>query len=257
MLDEQSAWAAVDEAAGYIRAWARPVRSQVAGVVVAGSLVRGDFVEDSSDVDVYTILCGEIAEPHESEAYAAVAECFDRATARFRGFSGCPSVWDGVCLSEARLPKSTEDATRQRFKMLGIYLFDLAANHKTIYGRDVFSQLPTPPDPKDLVAARLEWLCKQMEAVFQGDPRHHFRIAMAGVEAVKALQLYFAKTPTIDKRDIPGIYARVVPSFGLKGFGLDVWRSYVGSRYPDGRQPTMPTATTLEFLSQAREMVSK
>jgi predicted nucleotidyltransferase len=255
MLDEQSAWSAVDGAVRHVWALGQRLRAQITSIIVAGSLVRGDFIADNSDVDMHVVLRGHVEVPWASQAYRAVSDCFDRAVSPYRGRSHSPRVWDGVCVSEAGLLRSATQAAAQRYKAFGIYLFDLVAHHRTVYGRDVLAELPEPPDPKSLVIPRLDRLCRQAQAGLDGPAEHRARIPMLGVEAVKALQLYFGGEPSIHKRAIAEVYAEAVPPFAMKPFGLELWRCYTESRYPDGRQASKPLAETVEFVRQARRLV--
>ncbi len=64
MFDEQAAWAAVHDGVREVEKLPDEILSQIVSITVAGSLVRGDFVEGRSDVDIYTVISGVIRGHH-------------------------------------------------------------------------------------------------------------------------------------------------------------------------------------------------
>lgn len=257
MLNEQRAWSAVYRAVEEIIALSEDVQSQIVSVTIAGSLVRGDFIEDNSDVDVYTLINREVANPWESEEHRAVKTFFDKYFGIYEGYSANPCVWDDVCIGEEELPKTLDDLAEQRIKSFGIYLFDLIENHRTVYGEDFTLKLPRCPDPRRLVIPRLDSLLERVEYIFENHPQNHYRIYMFAIEALKTLQFYFGEELTIDKRKVIEAYTARVPDFPMKSFGLGIWQDYVESKYPDGRRQHKPLEDYLDFLIQSERLVKE
>ena len=257
MLNEQKAWAAVHDSVRAVEQLPSDVRSQIVSITVAGSLPRGDFVENRSDVDVYTIVAGEIQSPWESDAHARVRSCFDRHFAPYKGDSLNPHVWDDVCLGAADLPACGEDFARCRFKTLGIYFFDFQKHHKTVWGEDFTASMPQPVDPRPLVAGRLSWYVEQAQKITRGGQHQKLRIIphLAG-GAVTALQIYYGDELSIDKFVVLRQYTRSVPDFPGKSIGLEVWTDYLsGDVSPSDNLPN-PPETYLCFLKAARKLLA-
>ena len=67
MFTDQKAWAAIYGAISEISALPDSIRSRIMSITISGSLVRGDFIEDNSDVDVYTLIRNEVENFWESD----------------------------------------------------------------------------------------------------------------------------------------------------------------------------------------------
>ncbi|MDP6439436.1 MAG: nucleotidyltransferase domain-containing protein, partial [Candidatus Brocadiia bacterium] len=158
MLTARKAWQAVEQAAIALSGLPTDLQAQIVSVTVAGSLVRGDFIENNSDVDVYTVLKGDPNSPVWLKAHEAVRACFEQQLSRYKGYSHNPFVWDDVLVSSAKLPSTVEEVGNQRLKAFGVYLFDLIENHRTIFGEDFVERLPPHPNPRSLLFRRVQHL---------------------------------------------------------------------------------------------------
>jgi hypothetical protein len=255
VFTEQKAWDAVYAAIDDIEALPEDTLSQVISITVVGSLVRGDFIEDNSDVDICTLLKREAGVAWKSYVNSDCGRIFDRHFAPCKAYTGNPYVWDNLIIGEDDLPTTSEEAAQHQFKAFSIYLFDLIANHRTVYGEDFTTGLPRIAEPRSLVLPRLERLLGRAEDVFKNEPNNHFRIYMFAIEALKAVQLYFSQVPSIHKDRIIDGYICNVPEFPMKQFGIEIWRDYVETRYPDDVKPHKPLSECVEYLGQIRDVV--
>ena len=257
MFNEQTAWAAVYDGVKDVEQLTPHIRSQIVGITVAGSLVRGDFIENRSDVDIYTVFAGDAEKPWKSEAHQQTRACFDPHFAVYKGNSANPYVWDDTCISVDGLPGCDEDFASQRLKAMGIYFFDFARYHKTIWGEDFTRGMPDPVDPKPLVPARLDFLTTWVERIVREDPADKMRILHLAGSAVTALQVYFSDEPSINKFDVLRQYSHAVPDFPQKDLGLEVWNGYLhGDNIANSELPQPPEAY-VSLLKGAKELVAK
>jgi hypothetical protein len=253
MFNEQAAWVALRNATEDIGRLPTATRSAIIGVVVAGSLVRGDFLAERSDVDVFTVLRGQVDQPYDTDAHRAVKSCFDRYFAPYRGHCHYPHVWDDVCLAEAALPGRTEDVAAQPIDALGIYLFDTVQFHRTVWGADFTASMPAPPEVRSLVGPRLDGLVRAIGELTGDEAARCARAMMLAVEAVRAVHLMFCEAgkPSVLKRDVLIGYNTRVPTFPLKAFGLALWKDYADERRADRPRERKSVDECLAFLRQA------
>ena len=245
MVNEQVAWLAVNKAVqDTVRELTTSPRSKIISITIGGSLVRGDFIEDLSDVDVFTLVRGNIEEYWDSEEHKAFISYFDSYLSQYKGHSHNPFVWDDLSICEEDLPKTLDDLANQKIKALGIYLFDFIENHRTLYGEDFTRRLPQNSDPKSLVIPRINSLLKRAEKIINGT-QNRDRIYLMGVEALKAVQLYFGEKPAIDKLAIEQVYRARVPDFPMKSFGWELWQNYID---PKVKIPINPGERYLEYI---------
>ncbi|MBN2238942.1 MAG: hypothetical protein JW712_04140 [Dehalococcoidales bacterium] len=250
MFDERAAWSAVNNAVQDIRRelTAYP-RSGIISITIGGSLVRGDFIPDLSDVDIYTLVRGTIREYWDSEEHDVVRSCFDAYFSRYQGHSHNPFVWDDLSFSEDDLPETLHDLAHQRIKTFGIYLFDFIKNHRTVYGEDFTGRLPQNSDPKSLVVPRINSLLERAEKIADNT-----QISVMGVEALKASQLYFGENQAIDKPGIERAYRENVPDFPMKSFGWEIWHNYVD---PKAKAPVHPIERYIEYMRDVLKLVQE
>lgn len=256
MLGPTQAWAAVYSAIKDVEELPGDVRSQILSITVAGSLVRGDFVENRSDVDVHTVFRGAADNPRRSEAHRQLRPCFDRHFAAYRGRSLNPMAWDDVWVSEGQLPREPAESGRHRFKALGIYFFDFLKHHRTVWGEDFTSAMPAPADPKPLAGERLDFLIERAEWTIRDEPEEQQRLPLLAGSAVALLQVYFGPEPSLHKSDLLPRYVGCVPEFAAKPFGLDVLNDYLSG--PTHREDLPhPGEEYLAFLKAARELIER
>ncbi len=256
MFDEQAAWAAVYCGVEDVEKLPDDVRSQIVSITIAGSLVRGDFVTNRSDVDIYIVLTGEMEQPWQSEAYERIGPCFAEHLSQYKGFSANPHVLDCVCLAAGKLPRKREDFADQRLKAMGIYFFDFAKHHKAVFGEDFTRGMPEPVAPKPLVPARLDFLATWGERIVRKDPADKMRMLLLAGAAVTALQVYFSDVPSIGKFDVLRQYSHAVPDFPQKDLGLEVWNDYLNGEIVANSDLPRPPNDYVSLLRGAKKLVA-
>ncbi len=249
---EAAAWSALQRGLDEVRQLPEETRASVKSITVAGSLVRGDFLENRSDVDLYTIYNVSDEELKQSEIHQPVRACFDRQFIPYKGRSHNPFVWDDIAISIQDLPHTRDDFRTHNLKTFGIYYFDFVKHHQTLWGEDFTKDLPPAPDPKTLVPARLGSLVGKMESII-AKGADAIRLPMFAVEAVRALQIYFSEEPSNHKAQVSERYRSLVPEFEGKAFGLVVWGDYVRSR--ESAVPLRPLEDYCQFLRQTQKLV--
>ena len=254
MFNEQVAWLAVNKAVqDIVRELTTSPQSKIISITIGGSLVRGDFIDDLSDVDVYTLVRENVQEYLDSEEHKTFRSYFESYLSQYKGHSHNPFVWDDVSICEEDLPKTLDDLANQRIKTLGIYLFDFIENHRTVYGEDFTRRLPENSNPKSLVIPRIDSLLERAEKIFN-NTQNRDRIYLMGVEALKALQLYFGENPAIDKPTVERVYREHVPDFSMKSFGWEIWQNYVD---PKVKIPINPVERYLEYIRDVQKLVQE
>ena len=96
----KEAWDATDHGSRDFGNLPEEVKSAVLSIALAGSLVRGDFIPDRSDVDLYTLY---EAKAVDADIHERVRGCFDPHFAPYKGHSH-NSVRLGRCLPDAGQP---------------------------------------------------------------------------------------------------------------------------------------------------------
>ena len=256
-FSEREAWAAVHQGVEDFQQLPDDVRSRLLSITVAGSLVRGDFLESRSGVDIYTVYDPVIEKPWNSEAHARVRPCFDRHFAPYRSLSVNPNAWDDVCVEGSTLPREPDQVGPHRLKGLGIYYFDFVKHHRTVWGEDFTRSLLEPADPRPLVPERLDWLIERANEIAGKDPADRGPMPIIVVEAMRALQIYFSEEPSIHKSEVIRRYKAYVPDFTEKPFALTVWDDYLRQDAREHACVSRPPEDYLIFLQAAKRLVQQ
>ena len=257
VFGERQAWAAVRAGVKDVDRLPDEIKSQIVSITVAGSLVRGDFIDNRSDVDIYTVLAEAAERVWESEAHSRIRSCFVRYFNPYMECSANPGVWDDVCLSVERLPRRTEDFAREPLKALGVYFLDFVKHHKTVWGEDFTLGMPAPVDPKPLIPGRLDWLLAKVEEIVR-ECYAELRTPILVGAAMTALQVYFSEEPSIHKSEVIRRYRRFVPDFPEKSFGLEAWDYYLnGDIIRDADLLPHSSEEYRSFLRAARQLVEQ
>ena len=223
----QAIWRALNAAREDVQALPGSARDEIRSIIVAGSLVRGDFIPGRSDVDVYTVLAGDIERAWEGQTHRAVRECFERHFAPMKRTSLNPFFWDDVCISESQLPPRAGYNGRHRFKAFGAYLFDFVDHHRILYGRDVVRDFPAPVDPRTLVPERAATLAAQARELVEKKDGEIGRLVLLAGSAVVALAVACQDEPSLHKDDITRSLETRAPDFPARELALGVWRDYL------------------------------
>ena len=254
---EKEAWAAIDASARDIQSLPESVQSDIVGIIVAGSLVRGDFVENRSGVHIFTALADTAGPAWESETHWQARECFDKHFRPYLGSSAHPYVWDDVTVGMSSLPRLPEDAGRHRIRALGVYFFDTVKHHKTVFGEDFTLRMAPPADPKPLLPERMNWLLNAADEIVLANRENQKRMQLLAGGAVVALQIYYGDEPTVNKFEVLPNYERTVPEFEMKRFGRDVWNEYLSGEPTYSEDLPRPFEDYYRFLRQVRDTVNQ
>lgn len=196
-------------------------REEVTSIVLYGSLVRGDFVTNVSDIDILLVFNTEPTDRIVEE----VQKCFTDVAVPYRGKSNCPEVFDipWVFVSELPLKNATAKESHLYWKFLEIFAFDFVAHSEVLRGED-FRQKLNVKDPKTLIQSRAEDL-RNKWSKFKADKKHWMVVIITG-ELIRLAQIKFGER-TIDKRVVYQNFKKHVPYFDGKEF-IDVfWNEYL------------------------------
>lgn len=222
---------------------------------LTGSYVRGDWLDASSDLDVNLLYDAERGSVEAD--LATLRGCLEGADGPSEFPSQCPGGIDWSV--HPRVPETpAEVATPSPFALFGVFYFDLLEHSVVVWGEDVRARLPLAPDPRPLVApslraslARLEPLADLADAL-----ENRRRSAFAAYRAAAMLQLRFGER-TLDKRRLPGLYRRHVPSFAYEALGAEIIEARLTARYPDRPPAFLDSGSYREFVRAALELAER
>ena len=216
-VSKEIAWRIVDEIRGVVDSLPREVKSIIYSIVVFGSLVRGDFVDDVSDIDILIVF--KNGAPQES--IRSVLDAVRGVEARFNVCKNF-SVLDVVWVYEEEIPLVNR-FTKTFFKFFTIYAFDFIKNSEVIYGEDFRDRLFVK-NPKFWVPSRIIRL-KKLFKKWVEDGNARMLMILAG-EVIRLAQIAFGK-PTINKWDVIKLFREYVPNYPMKSFAETIWREYL------------------------------
>ena len=198
-------------------------------VMVDGSLIRGDFLPNASDVDLTITFGSDLAGPPVCSALEAILAEIDQVCADLpvREWPAKPlqfdvhlqTVADVDCTRERELLDWNIEDIPPGYPKLWLYAFDVVRHHLVLFGHDVtvdFCKLP----PKTFVPLRMKQI--HSEAVIAGAgpteyDRQHKTIsqAMYAWEAIRALQIHYGGD-SIKKDEVIRNWNALVPNFSGK-----------------------------------------
>ncbi|QOR34896.1 hypothetical protein IMX26_15760 [Clostridium sp. 'deep sea'] len=147
------------------------IHKEILSIILDGSLIRGDFINYSSDIDLtITTSCNKI----KTETQQLVKQTIKSVenTLPKRHFPNKPLVYDlqwqslnTVKETGTRLPHQWNSTNiPSGYPKLWLYAFDSIKHHRVIYGQDIttyYSKLPT----KNFVPIRLQRIKNSAERV--------------------------------------------------------------------------------------------
>lgn len=221
-------------------------------VYIAGSYVRGDWLQCSSDLDIHTIY--DDAFLYRKDEDLAVLQEIVRSAIAGREFpSHCPGGIEYGFSHSAHVPISTQAAViPSPYAYFSTLLFDLQEHHINLYGEALEDILPAAPDPKASAQAWARMLLARLADMEEGDAR----LSFITYKLILALQLVFGIS-VISKYRILGLYQRYVPYFREKSFGEMVIRNYIGSFYPSRPPLLLSLAECKGFARAAERLLSE
>jgi predicted nucleotidyltransferase len=246
----------------------------MAGVVVVGSLARGDLVEGGSDVDLMFIhRHGELsasevaARPHVREMVKRFGDpvlslCKDTGRQK-------PFMVDLHFVDREVLRQQPDWAHPGRFRLpytarnayLWLYAFDLAAHRICLWGEDPLDHVEAHPPRAYAAWAAVESQTKLAEV------RQHTRLAPEVTEdlvgrwkvlagGVLRLAALTWGGRSLRKAEVLDDFRRLTPPFADKGFANVLWEEYLFGRRDLGEDRRVWLARCEAFCSTVLELVT-
>jgi predicted nucleotidyltransferase len=195
-------------------------------IYVPGSFSRGDWLNNSSDLDIHMIFA-ETNETRQNDLNI-IYEIVEKAKDSKTFYSHTPGGIDYGFNEIINIPKTPEEALKPGpYPYFSTLMFDIKKYCKTIYGIDLYKFLPETPDPKKNIK---EWLLILMERTKKLE-MGNIKIPFNTYKMILGLQILYGEN-TINKYEILQLYEKNVPEFEMKWFGGIVIRNYLGSMYP-------------------------
>ena len=203
----------------------------IRSVYLVGSYVRGDWLDACSDLDVEILYRNVQSSSADRAADINRIKALTQPALPPDGFaSQCPG---GIDWSTQPTIPTTAEAARVvgPFLYHSVFLFDRKENLDVLWGDDVKTLLPAPPDPRSLSAQAVDLLLSRIRDLAD-DVEGRRRAAYSAYKMTLIAQLHFGER-TLSKFRILELYLRNVPSFALKHVGEHIIRAYLGAEYPD------------------------
>jgi predicted nucleotidyltransferase len=220
-------------------------------IYISGSYCRGDFLNNSSDLDVNFIFSDNNGT--KDNDLKTINNIVEKAKGTKILYSHCPGGIDYGYNEYSYIPKSLIEASKPNpYPYFSTLMFDLKKYHKTIYGEELSKLLPDTPDPKKTVK---DWLIVLIDRARKID-KNDIKIQFVMYKIILALQLLFGEI-SINKYNILHLYEKNVPGFKMKWFGEMVIRNYIGSIYPERPVIMYEYELYANFMNQVIQLVNK
>ena len=230
------AWKIVEEVREIINNLPEKLRQEIVSVVLFGSLARGDFVPNVSDIDIFIVFKDRISKENIEKILRAIYSIGEK----YRGYSKYDKVIDIPWMFESELP-TKGSGKKTFFKFLSIYAFDFVKYSKVLYGRDIVNEIEVP-NPRDLVIERAERLLKLLNKCESENDYYMIRI-IAG-ETIRLAQIAYGEI-TIDKRKVLQNFLKYVPEYPMKHFAVEIWKEYLSPR----------SRISLEYIEMCKKFI--
>ena len=206
-------------------------------VCVCGSYVRGDFMENNSDLDFHLVFgpgAGASSDAYGPDGFGTVKTLADGLLAGRKFVCHNPHQFDWLTSSWESLPKQQADIHipdgSPTIPLLNIFLFDYLQNLLVLWGGDPRCVIPEPLP----FAALADGWCRSVRIARDrylqaGD---EWRVPFSAFKSIQAAQVFFGEQ-TLDKRYLAALYERYVPDFPLKDFGCRMIRDKLEQTFPD------------------------
>ena len=229
-------------------------------VCVCGSYVRGDFMENNSDIDFNLVFESGIDAwgPYSSGGFLTVKKLADSLLAGHRFACHNPDQFDWVTSAWESLPRRQADIHipdgSPTVPLLNVFLFDYLRNLLVLWGTDPRSVMPAPlPFPslaegwfRGVPIARRRYLQSGKE----------WRVAFSAFKSIQVAQIFFGEQ-TLDKRRLPALYERYVPNFPLRDFGYKIIRGKLEQTFPENPCEFAPREEYAAFEDELSELTLK
>jgi predicted nucleotidyltransferase len=221
----------------------------VESIYVSGSYCRGDWLNSNSDLDINVIFDSNKDEAEINAEKNEIKEIVQKYTFD----SHTPGGIDFGVSETKYIPKNKDDAAKANpYAYYSAFMFDLKANHKNIYGKDIATMLPEEPDK---VLSCKNMIYALSERIKDGGTNDRKR-AYNAYKIVQLLQMIYGEC-TINKYDILKLYEKKVPEFSRKWIGEMLIRDYVGSIYPEKPLNNFDAMIYSDFVDDIIRMMEK
>ena len=216
-LSREKALKIVEEIKKEIENMKTGYKRRIYSIVLFGSLVRGDFIDDVSDIDILIVFKNGTSE----DDINYIIDKLNQVQKRFvycKNYEALDIAW----VFENELPL-VHQPTKTFFKFLTIYAFDFIKYSEVLYGEDFRDNLLVKP-PKEWVSKRIARI-KLLLKKFRSDNNEKMLMILAG-EIIRLAQIVFG-FPTIKKDEVFSNFMKYVPDYPEKKLAIEIWNEYL------------------------------
>lgn len=234
---DRQAWSIISRSLRRIDELDPKVKNSIYSLVVYGSLVRGDFLPDISDIDIMLVMkMPDDVFPEENAR--KILKILDEESEKHRtqvprGRHHGTAVVDSIAFGEPQLPirgRTPVDTNSMlaspEIKPLAIYAFDFAEHNRVLLGENFIPQLDVKP-PTSFIPKRAEGMRPRLEVAQRDQPA---MLPLIAGEALRMAELNYGK-PDLDRRNMLENFVRYVPDFPLKAFAHKLYTQYLDVNY--------------------------
>jgi len=144
------------------------IKNEIVSVIIDGSFIRGDFIEDSSDIDITITTSHETVDLDIKKQVEGVIESVQSKLPK-REWPRKPLIYDiqwqdietvKDC-GQRVLDEWSQENIPRGYPKLWLYAFDSFKHYEVIYGEDI-TQYYTKIEPQDFIPIRMKRLQKSV-----------------------------------------------------------------------------------------------
>jgi hypothetical protein len=236
-------------------------------VFIAGSFIRGDWLEHCSDLDIGVVFkegIGHVEETPFGLRYISDADsndCYQHITGAIAEAVGDREFYSQVpggvdIMAYPEPPSDTEGEIRHIGPpAFNVFRFDLAVNNRVVYGEPLSIAVPQPPIPYRLLRESLD-VGEQRMGQFDDQAVSRRRATYLCWRLILKSQCHFGE-PTLEKTRMLPLYLRNVPVFPSKAVGEFIIRQYIGTFLPIVETNFLPIEMLKDFHVELTAVVRK
>lgn len=165
------------------------IQNEIVSIIIDGSVVRGDFIEDSSDIDITITTFKKNIDSHIKNNIEEVIKNIQEKLP-VRQYPRKPLIYDiqwqdintvKEC-GKRMINEWNKDNIPSGYPKLWLYAFDSIKHHIVIYGEDI-TQFYTKIEPQYFVPIRMERIRKS--AIDLGDRVSDYELGKGGITQIK------------------------------------------------------------------------
>lgn len=233
---ERDAWLAVDKSIQSL-CLDSALTEKVYSIILYGSLVRGDFLPQVSDIDIMIVMKMKDGIFPEREA-RQIIRVFEEESKPYRtppprGRHHGQAVFDAIAFGEPELPlrgrtpvPTNSILAPPEIKPLGIYAFDFERFNRILHGHNFIPAMEVR-SPRSFIPERARWMRDRLRQFFKEQPSF---VPVTTGEALRLARIQFGE-PNLDKRTALADFMENVPDFASKSFAKTFWQQYLDVAY--------------------------